>query len=124
MSVTKISAKLFQKPLTKVELNSMQTLREEYDKIQVIGNDTTKNILNSLSNVKFEIEALNQVPRRAEQLLTKGTELQKQIFDIFGTNDKTLDELVSNLIELSRIDVAKLNNQVTAMLELLPNQLK
>jgi len=124
MSVTKISAKLFEKPLTKVELNSMQILREEYDKIQVIGNDTTKNILNSLSNVKFEIEALNQVPRRAEQLLTKGTELQKQIFDIFGTNDKTLDELVSNLIELSRIDVAKLNNQVTTMLELLPNQLK
>ena len=92
-----------------IKLASIQDLTANSEQVIELHKQEKQRTLDALSTLKFQIESLGQVPRRASQLLTGWNDLEIAVKDLGVELPNNAIKLKEEVKKLSGIDIKSLD---------------
>lgn len=96
----------------KIELGLVDDFENESNQIIQLAKADIKKVLDALDTAKFQVEVLNEVPKRSVALLKKYDELQVKSKELGITLPNNLSNLIKELKPLSTINTSKVDNLI------------
>ena len=98
-----------------VELGMIDDFINESNQIIELSKKDIQKVLDALNSAKFQIEVLNEVPRRSIDLLKKYNNLEVKSKELGVTLPNNLQNIVKQLQLLSKINTAKLDGLIKSV---------
>ena len=98
-----------------VELGMVDDFINESNQIIELSKKDIQKVLDALNSAKFQIEVLNEVPRRSIDLLKKYNNLEVKSKELGVTLPNNLQNIVKQLQPLSKINTAKLDGLIKSV---------
>ena len=95
-----------------VDLGLIDNFQNESNQIIELSKTNIKKALDALNNAKFQVEVLNEIPRRSAQLLKKYEDLQNKAKELGITLPNTLSNLIKELQPLSNLNTSKADSLI------------
>jgi hypothetical protein len=95
-----------------VQLGMVDEFINESNQIIELSKKDIQKVLDALSSAKFQIEILNEVPKRSLALLNKYNNLEAKAKELGVTLPNNLQNIVKQLQPLSKINISKLDSLI------------
>ena len=92
-----------------VELGLIDDFQKESNQIIELAKTDKKKVLDALNTAKFQLEVLNEVPKRSIQLLNKYKDLEVKSKELGISLPNNLQNIIKQLEPLSKINISKLD---------------
>jgi hypothetical protein len=98
-----------------VQLGIVDDFINESNQIIELSKKDIQKVLDALSSAKFQIEILNEVPKRSLALLNKYKNLEAKAKELGVTLPNNLQNIVKQLQPLSKINISKLDGLIKSI---------
>ena len=98
-----------------VQLGMVDDFINESNQIIELSKKDIQKVLDALSSAKFQIEILNEVPKRSLALLNKYKNLEAKAKELGVTLPNNLQNIVKQLQPLSKINISKLDGLIKSI---------
>jgi hypothetical protein len=105
-----------------VELALVDDFINESEQIIELSKKDVQKVLDALNSAKFQIEVLNEVPKRSLALLNKYKDLEVKAKELGITLPNNLQNTVKQLQPLTRINISKLDGLIKSVVTELNKQ--
>jgi hypothetical protein len=105
-----------------VELALVDDFINESEQIIELSKKDIQKVLDALNSAKFQIEVLNEIPKRSLALLNKYKDLEVKAKELGITLPNNLQNTVKQLQPLSRINISKLDGLIKSVVTELNKQ--
>ncbi len=120
MKSLEIINKLSEKEAVKLEsqlvkLGLVDDFKNESTQIIELSKKDIQKVLDALNSAKFQIEVLNEVPKRSVALLNKYKDLEVKAKELGITLPNNLQNIIKELQPLSKINTSKLDGLIKSV---------
>jgi hypothetical protein len=105
-----------------LELALVDDFINESEQIIELSKKDVQKVLDALNSAKFQIEVLNEVPKRSLALLNKYKDLEVKAKELGITLPNNLQNTVKQLQPLTRINISKLDGLIKSVVTELNKQ--
>jgi hypothetical protein len=98
-----------------VNLAMVDDFINESNQIIELSKKDIQKVLDALNTAKFQIEVLNEVPKRSVALLNKYKDLEVKAKELGVTLPNNLQNIIKQLQPLSKINVSKLDGLIKSV---------
>ena len=98
-----------------LELALVDDFINESEQIIELSKKDVQKVLDALNSAKFQIEVLNEVPKRSLALLNKYKDLEVKAKELGITLPNNLQNTVKQLQPLTRINISKLDGLIKSV---------
>jgi uncharacterized protein VirK/YbjX len=98
-----------------VELGLVDDFKNESTQIIELSKKDIQKVLDALNSAKFQIEVLNEVPKRSVALLNKYKDLEVKAKELGITLPNNLQNIIKELQPLSKINTSKLDGLIKSV---------
>ena len=110
-----IQAKKTELAKHEVQLGMVDDFINDSNQIIELSKKDIQKVLDALSSAKFQIEILNEVPKRSLALLNKYKNLEAKAKELGVTLPNNLQNIVKQLQPLSKINISKLDGLIKSI---------